>query len=1117
LKFIFAYAVLLLLPGIFSVASFGAQNAQDNAEDADQLEQQISELYHQGRYLEAIPIAQRELEIRKRMQGENTAAYAMDLHNLSVLYQEAGQYDQAEQCFKRALEIRKMVLGENHPAYAATLNGLALLYKEKGQYQEAERRYQQALEIWRNEPGENDPIYATGLYNLAELYRSMGRQGEAERHNQKALEIWKTVFGENHPAYARGLMGSATLYKEKGQYQEAERRYQQALEIWRNEPGENDPIYATGLYNLALLYQDIGQYREAERRYQRALEIRKRVLGKSHPTYATSLTGLAGLYADMGQYGKAEPLFNQALEIQKRVLGENHPAYATSLNSMAGLNEAMGQYAKAESLFIQAGNTWKRVLGENHPVYVSSLINLASLYQDTGQYGKAEPLFGQALETWKSLYGENHPDYANGLNNLGVLYQQTKRYEEAERCYRQALEIQKRAFGENHPDYANGLNNLALLHEEIGRYEEAEDFYEHALKITGSALGTTHPQYAKTLANLARLYAVRGQYAKAEPLLDQALRAEEVQLRNIFGFTSEPQMQAYLSNLSSLQALLSLAVADNAGTSNARHAAVVWMLRRKAVIFDALSRFQQAERLQEHDPDVAQKMMRLRELKQHLHTLALNPPKDMQLAALQQERNTAAVELERIEAELNRTLSRKTLSRLAEEIGVGTIQRHLPTGAALVDFLRTNIFDFKEKSWQSMRYFALVIRGGGEAPLRLIDLGEAEKIDQKVKDARERMTEFGKLAEKGPVQSEKTEEDNFRNISVELYRAIFTSKVKQALGSVKTLYVAPDGQLNQIAFESLVDETGKYLVESYRLVYLTAGRDLLRRRTEIGKGTVVFAAPDYNLGVKEREGQAKVLVAELEQEVVSGMRGIRSRDIRGTKWDPLKGAAQEATDIHKLLNKSQFGPVRDYPGPQALEEVFLGLHSPRILHVATHGYFLPDQEILPEDLKNLNESPEYGAARGLARLRGTEDPLLRSGLVFAGANLVGSPQADADKVGDGWVTAEEVSLMDLRGTELVVLSACESGLGAVRAGDGVQGLRRAFLLAGARSLVMSLYKVPDVESAQLMQQFYRNLKAGKDKASAMQDAELQMMHERRKNGAAHPFFWASFIFLGDPN
>ena len=218
-----------------------------------------------------------------------------------------------------------------------------------------------------------------------------------------------------------------------------------------------------------------------------------------------------------------------------------------------------------------------------------------------------------------------------------------------------------------------------------------------------------------------------------------------------------------------------------------------------------------------------------------------------------------------------------------------------------------------------------------------------------------------------------------------------------------------------------------------------------------------------------------------------------------------------------------------YSGPEALEEVFKAVHGPRVLHVDTHGFFLPDKELHPED----QHGPialgglETGAARGLARLRGTENPLLRSGLVLAGANTLGERAGPANAPGeradaaptvdDGLVTAEEIALMDLRGTELVVLSACETGLGRVKIGEGVYGLRRAFLYAGARTLVTSLFKVPDEQTCELMGRFYGALKAGQGKLEALHGAQLELLRQRRAaGGVAHPFFWASFVLVGDP-
>jgi CHAT domain-containing protein len=224
-------------------------------------------------------------------------------------------------------------------------------------------------------------------------------------------------------------------------------------------------------------------------------------------------------------------------------------------------------------------------------------------------------------------------------------------------------------------------------------------------------------------------------------------------------------------------------------------------------------------------------------------------------------------------------------------------------------------------------------------------------------------------------------------------------------------------------------------------------------------------------------------------------RGGISSFARSAPWRSLDTTA-EAAEIDRQLTGSSYGPVRKYVGGEALQEVFQAQSSPRILHVATHGFFLDD--------------PSPRAAT-------PENPLLRSGIVLAGTNVAPSAGGTSTRVADGWVTAEDVVAMNLAGTELVVLSACETGLGRVVAGDGVYGLRRAFILAGARSLITSLYKVPNHETAGLMKAFYESLARGKGKLDSLREAQLSVLRQRRNaGGAAHPFYWASFILIGDP-
>ena len=325
--------------------------------------------------------------------------------------------------------------------------------------------------------------------------------------------------------------------------------------------------------------------------------------------------------------------------------------------------------------------------------------------------------------------------------------------------------------------------------------------------------------------------------------------------------------------------------------------ALTWTLRRKGIILDTLARFRQAQYLSERDPAVAERVAQVRGLEQRLHTLALNPPKGMDVAAQERERSALQAQLNQVEGELNRQLGAHYPERSAGNIDASAVRQRLPKGSVLVEFLLVHPYDFKatgkEPRWKPARYFAFVISSDPKAAPRLIDLGGAEEIDRLISQVRENIESFAKLNdEKRWKAEEKGEEATYQQVSARLYDALFRhSGLREVLGSARTIYMSPDGELNRIAFEALVDDESssreeekkrsQYLGENYTFVYLPAGRDLLRPESKLGQGTVVFAGPDFDLGANQRESEAQVLLAKSDNARVPIMRGAATRDIRG--------------------------------------------------------------------------------------------------------------------------------------------------------------------------------------------------------------------------------------------
>jgi CHAT domain-containing protein len=1010
---------------------------------------------------------------------------ARDLNQQATALYEAGRYQDAEPLYQQALAIRRQQLGEDHPDVAASLNNLALLYTDQGRYREAEPLYQQALAILREQFGQNHPDVATSLNNLAGLYIDQGRYREAEPLYQESLAIRREQLGQSHPDVAASLNNLASLYRVQGRYREAESLYRESLAILREQLGQNHPDVATSLNNLAVLYSNQGRYGEAEPLYQQALAIRRQQLGEDHPDVATSLNNLAGLYRDQGRYREAEPLYQQALAILREQLGQNHPDVATSLNNLAVLYSNQGRYGEAEPLYQQALAIRRQQLGEDHPTVAASLDNLASLYRVQGRYGEAEPLHQQALAIRRQQLGENHPDVATSLNNLAELYRVQGRYGEAEPLYQQALAILREQLGEDNPDVATSLNNLAVLYQVQGRYGEAKPLYQQALAIWRQQLGENHPDVAISLNNLAVLHQAQGNTAQAVRSLQTGLAIEEGHLDLNLTTLTEAQRQDYAATLSgTTNGVISLSLE----APEAVELALTTLLRRKGRILDAGTSSRQVLRQNLTSEDQAI-LDQLTDIQRQLATLTFNPP-----PSLPPDQYRARLEeLEAEASQLENTLARRSAAFRAETqpIEVAAVAAQLPTNGVLVEYVRYQPFNAQDPQnpWGADRYAAYLLFPNGR--IEAVDLGPAAEVDAAARDF------IGLLQDRSATlraiaRPERLVQD-VQAVTGKM-QALILDPIAPYLSDSDHLLISPDSQLNLIPFEALQSEAGgPFLIEQYQISYLNSGRDLLKFNvTEPSRApAVVLANPDYEQG-EPGSGGAGELGVDSNQS---------ASELAQIQVGPLPGTAAEAEAIRPLLPNAQILTEED-----ATENALKQVQAPRILHIATHGFFLTNVERPDPNSRGLGLRA-FGDS--LAPLPGftIENPLLRSGLALAGFN----PRRSGGE--DGVFTALEASQLNLFGTQLVVLSACDTGLGQVANGEGVYGLRRAFAIAGAESQLLSLWQVDDFGTQSLMARYYENLTAGMGRSEALRQVQLEMI--AADDTYSHPYYWAAFILAGD--
>ena len=846
---------------------------------------------------------------------------------IQTLYKQ-GKYREAIPLAGKVVELAKRVYGPEDPKTVTSLNDLGGLYKDMGDYAKAEPLYQEALRTCQKVFGPEHPNTAAILNNLASLYQDMGEYAKAEPLFQEALQILQKVLGPEHPNTATILNNLAELYRVMGEYAKAEPRYREALRIRQKVLGPEHPDTASSLNNLALLYRAMGEYAKAEPLYQEALRICQKVLGPEHPYTALCLNNLAGLYWDMSEYAKAEPLLQEALRIRQKVLGPEHLDTAASLNSLALLYHAMGEYAKAESLYQEALRIRQKVLGPEHPDTATSLNNLAGLYETVGDYAKAEPLLQEALRIQQRVLGPERPATASSLDSLASLYDKMGNYAKAEPLLREALRIQQKVLGPEHPDTATSLNNLAVLYDKMGNYAKAEPLLREALRIWRKVLGPEHPDTATSLQNLALLEFDLGRIDEATTLARQTSAAESTILSNIFSFTSEQQRLAYLGIFHPYTLFPFLK-----GTEFDLAAAV---LRYKGVVLDSIVEDRLLAEASQGSED--QKLVEQLNLdKRQLGLLLLEPAQKVS-AETNQRIEALEGEIERIESQLAQHVAGLGQARHALGVSLEEVQSTIPNDGALIEYLRYPDYLGKRK-WEP-RYGAIVLFSKG-TPL-WIPLGKANEIEHLGR-------RYGTLVRGLPPEDELS-----ANLET-LYEALW-APIDQALPSqTKRIIISPDGELNFISFATLLTKDQQFLAQTYDFQYVATGRDLLRElRPSTARDVVLFANPEFDL-----TSTTILTTADNGSSNADSIRGSEKREIEDRSFASLKGTQKESDELIKKFAGWGWAP-RDFTAKKATKEALLKIHSPYILHLATHGFFAKEDptatEIEPEPLLNDRQS-----------------------------------------------------------------------------------------------------------------------------------------------------------------
>lgn len=1008
---------------------------------ANAVERTANNYFSLGNYLKAETLLLEAVDIRKKLHKGDHPFAANALGNLAYFYAERGRNAEAAPLYEESLGMLRRLFKNDNEILAQTISNVGAFYYRSARFDDAEMLFIEALAMRRRlHTGDNIRL-AEAMNNLGVHYTEIrSKYVDAELLYEESLAMRRRIYNrEDHPNLTTSIINLASFYRKIGKYAQAEPLYKEGLEMSKRLYKTDNPSMISALRNVAIFYEDLGRYEEAESTYLEVLAMNRRLYKVDHSSLYVAISQMARFYYARSRSAEAEPLLLELLAMSRRLYKGDNSEVATTLTRIAQHNYRLGKYAQAESLFVDANTMYKKVVKNDHNYLVANFSNLAQLYNDRGKITEAEPLFLESLSMCRRLYKQSHPTLARIITNVANFYENHARYSEASLLYKESLEIHIRSL--NSYFYSLSEREKQVAWATMSRYFEQYNSFSCA-------------QGTKNSDEIGQMY-------------DNQLATKGLLLSS----TQKVKSRIVASGDTALVALLS-----------------AWQTQK-----DQIAKFAQLPK-------------------------AELDKKRINLDSLENLANAAEKELSR-RSEAFATAFDNTRASWRD------VQKTLKADEAAIEIVRfrhfgsvPNKFDTTVRVMDyvpdSIRYAALILTPKTNNQPELVMLPDGNKLEK------EWLQRYKTTIQGGKGMSANTATDND---SYNAYWKPIAEKLKKLSPKLKTVYVSPDGAYNQVNLSTLYNPaTKKYVLDELDVRTVTNTKDLLQPPgSEQSKKSIasmktgeaeLFGYPDFNLDTAsyakakmqmlalaqpnaDTRGASDVsqkAVAETQKTQITQQIIPEDRALANLNFRTLPGTKTEVEEVSSLLAKNTWS-VKAHTGAEALEEAVKAVNNPRVLHIATHGFFLPNAD---RDVDG-----KYKAG---------QNPLLRSGLALAGANR--KIDASTSTAEDGILTAYEAMNLNLDKTELVVLSACETGLGEVKNGEGVYGLQRAFKVAGAKSLIMSLWAVSDNATQKLMVEFYRQWTAGKSKRAALRAAQNTLRADTRYKA---PYYWGAFVLVGE--
>lgn len=985
-------------------------------------------------------------------------AWVVAVENRMMPAYEARDLQSGSVICLEALDTARTRYGKESREAAELLLALSDFQKYSGDFKTSEQTILEFLAIWEKLTSEPNERVATGLCQLGYLRFRLGQFDTVEDLLSRSRQMFLDIGMRYSDPYCNVVSTFATYYQAVGFHLKAEKLHLEAVQTAEALPQRDDNSIGVYANNLGKFYANIQRHEMALRYYGLSLAMLEKSVGESHPLYLTALINKGLTLRNAGQYGEAESILKSALESARKIFPPGDTRLSDPLRALALYYQHIGQFEQALQLQEECLLLIKNRYGQSHPTYCLALKELSMSYAQGNRLSVADTLL---KETLRILTDENRTQtitYMDALASLGRLYQIRKQYDLAHPVLTQSAALGRKLIGMDNPQYYLYCGRL------MARQYLAENAPEATLQLLDSmrasvltAYGERHQHYVEMEGQYGRAWQLKQDPGRALQHFKAAFNAMQYNLAENFSYMTIAEREKFLDQFDiNRMALLSTARAFP-GDENIRAFLYDLLLFQKALLI-SYDRQQLATWQQEADSTY-------RAYTEVRRMIALQ-------WTLPVEKRLDLPELETQRVALEKTLSVK--SALAADPDVfqavhwQEVQKALQPGDAALEWLD---LPPSVEGGETSRYAALLLLPGSAAP-ELVLLGETDRTNALFASKGSRGLQYATRIYSGDA----------------LYRALW-QPLEVRLTGVKRIFYAPTGPLHLLNFDAIQTPDGSLLSEKYLLARVTNTSRIL----DAGFGKPVPTAGAALLaGGLDYEAAAKAADTGDEGVVSRGMPWRGGSVVR--EWAALPNTLPEVERLAALLQQKNIKTTvfTGQDGSETAVKSHCAVSTPDILHFATHGFFFEQNAV----------------AAGSLGLVTAENPMFRSGLILAGANPAWRGEQVANTADDGILTADEISLLPLRNAALVVLSACETGLGDVHDDEGVYGLQRAFRLAGAQNIVMSLWRVPDAPTRAFMDEFYSALVEKGDTRRAFSQARNAM---RKEYG--NPYYWAGFVLL----